>query len=169
MPPLTYDADHDILQALVRWVEEDVPPERINAVHYTNNNVSEGVEFTRPICKLSPFRFNHFESYFKIQYSLYAPFFALCIYSTPLVHVMFRADQTIVLASRVYEIIVHIHGRNVSTSHESIPFYKWSSNKPVRTPKIMWYIHAMYWQEPVMYLCGRSHISTYVSRGWSHD
>ena len=74
MPPLTYDADHDIMQALVRWVEEDVPPERITVVHYTNNNVSEGVEFTRPICKVSPSEINHFESYSEIQYSFCATF-----------------------------------------------------------------------------------------------
>ena len=112
MPPLTYDADHDILQALVRWVEKDVPPERITAVHYTNNNVSEGVDFTRPICKVSPFGFNHLESYFGIQYSFCATLFCilhLYVYSTPLVLVMFRADQKIVLASCVYEITVHMH------------------------------------------------------------
>lgn len=53
MPPLAHDANHDILQALVQWVEEGVAPERITAAHYQNNNATEGVSFTRPICKAS--------------------------------------------------------------------------------------------------------------------
>ena len=52
MPPLAHDATHDIIQALVHWVEDGVPPERITAVRYNNNNVSGGVAFTRPICKV---------------------------------------------------------------------------------------------------------------------
>ena len=52
MPPLAHDANYDIIQALVHWVEDGVPPERITAVRYNNNNVSGGVAFTRPICKV---------------------------------------------------------------------------------------------------------------------
>ena len=52
MPPLVRDANHDILQALVRWVEYDVAPSQLTAVHYINNSVTQGVAFTRPICKV---------------------------------------------------------------------------------------------------------------------
>ncbi|KAK7691095.1 hypothetical protein QCA50_006198 [Cerrena zonata] len=51
MPPLAHDARHNILAALVQWVEDDVAPENITAVHYENNNVTAGISFTRPICK----------------------------------------------------------------------------------------------------------------------
>ncbi|KAK7691097.1 hypothetical protein QCA50_006200 [Cerrena zonata] len=51
MPPLAHDAKNDVLEALIRWVEDDVAPERITAVHYENNNVTDGISFTRPICK----------------------------------------------------------------------------------------------------------------------
>lgn len=52
MPPLAHDANHDVLQALIHWVENDIAPENITAVHYKNNNATEGVSFTRPICKV---------------------------------------------------------------------------------------------------------------------
>ncbi|KAI0078830.1 feruloyl esterase-like protein [Panus rudis PR-1116 ss-1] len=47
MPPLS----HDILSAVVRWVEDGIPPSTITAAHYTNNTASSGVAFTRPLCK----------------------------------------------------------------------------------------------------------------------
>ena len=53
MPPLAYDAEHDIVQALVRWVEDGIAPGHITATRYNNNNASEGVSFTRPICKVN--------------------------------------------------------------------------------------------------------------------
>ena len=53
-PPLSNDAQHNILAAIVRWVEEGIAPDNFTAAHYTNGNVSEGVDFTRPICKASP-------------------------------------------------------------------------------------------------------------------
>ncbi|KAH8100924.1 hypothetical protein BXZ70DRAFT_1007856 [Cristinia sonorae] len=48
--PLKSDAEHDILAALVHWVEM-VSPESITGTAYKNNLVAEGVAFTRPICK----------------------------------------------------------------------------------------------------------------------
>jgi Tannase and feruloyl esterase len=44
------DADHDLLKALDRWVEQDVAPEKIIATHYVNNNPPNGVQFQRPLC-----------------------------------------------------------------------------------------------------------------------
>jgi len=44
------DADHDLLKALERWVEQGVAPEKIIATHYVNNNPASGVQFQRPLC-----------------------------------------------------------------------------------------------------------------------
>ena len=44
------DAEHDLLRALDRWVEDGVAPHRIIATHYTNNNPTLGVAFQRPLC-----------------------------------------------------------------------------------------------------------------------
>lgn len=44
------DADHDVTAAVARWVENGVPPARIVATHYTDNNLSKGIEFQRPLC-----------------------------------------------------------------------------------------------------------------------
>ena len=41
-----------MLDAIVRWVEQGIAPDQITAAHYTNNNASQGVDFTRPICKV---------------------------------------------------------------------------------------------------------------------
>ena len=43
-------ADHDLLQALERWVEQGVAPEKIIATHYVNNTPASGVQFQRPLC-----------------------------------------------------------------------------------------------------------------------
>jgi feruloyl esterase len=47
------DADHDLVKALERWVEQGVAPDRIIATHYLNNNVTTPpivVQFQRPLC-----------------------------------------------------------------------------------------------------------------------
>lgn len=44
------DADHDLLKALERWVEQGVAPDKIIATHYVNNNPASGVQFQRPLC-----------------------------------------------------------------------------------------------------------------------
>ncbi|HYM03457.1 MAG TPA: tannase/feruloyl esterase family alpha/beta hydrolase [Stellaceae bacterium] len=44
------DADHDLLMALDRWVEQGVAPAKIIATHYVNNTASSGVQFQRPLC-----------------------------------------------------------------------------------------------------------------------
>jgi feruloyl esterase len=44
------DADHDLVKALERWVEQGTAPDRIIATHYINNTASQGVQFQRPLC-----------------------------------------------------------------------------------------------------------------------
>jgi len=43
------DADHDLVAALERWVEQGVAPDQIVATHYVNN-VAPQVDFQRPLC-----------------------------------------------------------------------------------------------------------------------
>lgn len=49
-PPLALDADHSALLAMVQWVEEGVAPSKIVATKYVDDDVSNGVNFTRPLC-----------------------------------------------------------------------------------------------------------------------
>lgn len=44
------DANHDLVKALERWVEQGTAPASITATHYVNNVVSQGVAFQRPLC-----------------------------------------------------------------------------------------------------------------------
>jgi feruloyl esterase len=44
------DADHDLVKALERWVEQGIAPDRIIATHYTNNDPTKPVAFQRPLC-----------------------------------------------------------------------------------------------------------------------
>jgi feruloyl esterase len=44
------DADHDLLKALERWVEQGIAPNRFIATHYVNNNPSSDVQFQRLLC-----------------------------------------------------------------------------------------------------------------------
>jgi len=44
------DAEHDLVKALERWVEQGIAPQRITATHYVNNTASQGVAFQRPLC-----------------------------------------------------------------------------------------------------------------------
>jgi len=48
--PLDHSAQNDILTALERWVENGVPPKRIVAVKYVNDQPAQGVLRTRPLC-----------------------------------------------------------------------------------------------------------------------
>jgi feruloyl esterase len=49
-PPLASDAEHDVLLALVAWVENGVAPSRITATKYVSDTASLGVQMTRPLC-----------------------------------------------------------------------------------------------------------------------
>jgi feruloyl esterase len=44
------DADHDLLKALERWVEDGKAPQKVIATHYVNNVAAQGVQFQRPLC-----------------------------------------------------------------------------------------------------------------------
>jgi feruloyl esterase len=50
MPEGRLDSDHNALQALVRWVEQGQAPERIIATKYQDEDASQSVLRTRPIC-----------------------------------------------------------------------------------------------------------------------
>ena len=49
-PASAPDADHDVVTAIVRWVEQGVAPEKIIAAKYVDNTPSKGVAFERPLC-----------------------------------------------------------------------------------------------------------------------
>lgn len=49
-PALANDPEHDVVSALERWVEMGVPPRRIVAAKYVNDNPAQGVARTRPLC-----------------------------------------------------------------------------------------------------------------------
>jgi len=44
------DADHDILRALDRWVEQGIAPDRIIATKFVNDDPQQGIARTRPLC-----------------------------------------------------------------------------------------------------------------------
>jgi feruloyl esterase len=44
------DADHNILSALVRWVEEGQAPERVIATKFVNDVPAQGIVMQRPLC-----------------------------------------------------------------------------------------------------------------------
>ncbi len=48
--PLSNAPEHDILSALERWVEHGIPPKRVVAVKYVNDQPAQGVLRTRPLC-----------------------------------------------------------------------------------------------------------------------
>ncbi|KAH8882426.1 feruloyl esterase B precursor [Thozetella sp. PMI_491] len=44
------DADHDIVLAMMRWVENGTAPDQLIATKFVNDSVSAGVELQRPLC-----------------------------------------------------------------------------------------------------------------------
>lgn len=52
MPPASFDAEHNILAAMVKWVEEGHAPDTLTATFWKDNSFVNGVEFTRPLCKV---------------------------------------------------------------------------------------------------------------------
>lgn len=44
------DADHDVVTALDRWVEDGTAPNQIIATRFTDNSRAKSVEMTRPLC-----------------------------------------------------------------------------------------------------------------------
>jgi hypothetical protein len=49
VPPVV-DADHDIVSAAAKWVEQGVAPERIIATKYVDNKPGGAVQLQRPLC-----------------------------------------------------------------------------------------------------------------------
>ena len=45
-----HDPERDIMGAIVRWVEEDVAPDRIIGTKYVDSDPEQGIERTRPFC-----------------------------------------------------------------------------------------------------------------------
>jgi feruloyl esterase len=52
VPP---DSDHDILTALVRWVEQGIAPDKIIASKYVDDDAMKGIRSQRPICPYPKF------------------------------------------------------------------------------------------------------------------
>jgi hypothetical protein len=48
--PVPVDAQHNVLQALVRWVKTGAPPSEVVATKYVNDTPANGVLMTRPLC-----------------------------------------------------------------------------------------------------------------------
>jgi len=48
--PVPADAEHNVLRALVRWVEIGTPPREVIATKYVNDTPASGVAMTRPLC-----------------------------------------------------------------------------------------------------------------------
>ncbi|KAJ4364946.1 hypothetical protein N0V83_008562 [Neocucurbitaria cava] len=48
---IAYDRQHNVLKAMVDWVEKGVAPEAIEGTKFMNDTVSLGVDFTRRHCK----------------------------------------------------------------------------------------------------------------------
>jgi feruloyl esterase len=49
-PGSQQDADHDVVRAIERWVEQGVAPEQIIATKYVENTPAKGVALQRPLC-----------------------------------------------------------------------------------------------------------------------
>jgi hypothetical protein len=50
IPPPTIDSEHDVVNALDRWVESNVPPEKIIATKYQDGGPAKGIAQTHLLC-----------------------------------------------------------------------------------------------------------------------
>jgi hypothetical protein len=50
LPAPSGDAEHDVVAALAHWVEDGVPPAKITATLYRDNDASKGISAQRPWC-----------------------------------------------------------------------------------------------------------------------
>src|SRR5207237_9946974 len=48
--PVPSDPQHDVVQALINWVEFGNPPDQIIVTKYINDNPAAGAAFPRPLC-----------------------------------------------------------------------------------------------------------------------
>ena len=54
-PPPQDDAQHDLLLAMIDWVEKGIAPSTLIGTKYVNDTVNAGVAFQRPLCKYPAF------------------------------------------------------------------------------------------------------------------
>lgn len=47
---IEFEAEGNVIAAMVRWVEEDIGPERILGTKFVNDSVALGVDFQRRHC-----------------------------------------------------------------------------------------------------------------------
>ena len=54
MPPASLDATHNIIAAMILWVENGTAPtsKSLTATRWINNNSTKGIQFTRPLCQV---------------------------------------------------------------------------------------------------------------------
>ena len=45
-----FDKQHDMVLAIIDWVEKGNPPDTLIAAKYKNDNKTQGIAFTRPLC-----------------------------------------------------------------------------------------------------------------------
>jgi feruloyl esterase len=50
LPAPSRDAGHDVVDALAHWVEDGVPPTKITATLYRDNDAKNGIAAQRPWC-----------------------------------------------------------------------------------------------------------------------
>jgi hypothetical protein len=50
LPPPKHDAEHDVVGALAHWVEDSVPPAKIVATKYQDDDPRKGIAMQRPWC-----------------------------------------------------------------------------------------------------------------------
>ena len=49
-PAGQFDADHDVVSAVARWMEKGIAPDKIIATKYIDNDPAKGVAWQRPLC-----------------------------------------------------------------------------------------------------------------------
>ncbi len=50
LPAVSNNPQHDVLSALEQWVEKDQAPDRIIASRYVNDDPTQNVAYSRPLC-----------------------------------------------------------------------------------------------------------------------
>jgi hypothetical protein len=53
----TFDKEHDMVLAMIDWIENDNAPKQIISSSYVQANKTQGVAFQRKLCPVSSFSF----------------------------------------------------------------------------------------------------------------
>jgi feruloyl esterase len=48
---ITFDAEHNVLAAMVRWVEDGIAPETIGGTKFVDDDVKKGADYMRRHCR----------------------------------------------------------------------------------------------------------------------